>query len=64
VLRAKWLKQVFGGIEQDRTIVEFLEASLPVYELGIELSRVFGSGSCRIMARKESDGAKTTSCVI
>jgi hypothetical protein len=47
--------------------VEFREASLPGYELGsrgIELSRVFGTGCCRIMARKELDCANKTSCVI
>jgi hypothetical protein len=47
-------------------LVEFQDASLPGYELrsrGIELSPVFGIGSCR-MAKNKLGCKKKTSCVI
>jgi hypothetical protein len=54
-----------SSVEEDR--VQFRDAGLPGYELrsgGIELSRGFGIGSCRIMARKELSYEKKTSYVI
>jgi hypothetical protein len=54
-----------GSVEENG--VEFPEASRPGYELGsreIEFSRVFGIGSCRIMARKELGCEKKTSCAL
>jgi hypothetical protein len=59
------IKKCSAGAAENR--VEFREASLPGYELGsrgIELRRVFGIDSCKIMARKELGCEKKTSCVI
>jgi hypothetical protein len=58
-----WFVQ--SGYEEE--FVVFPDASLPGYELGsrgIELSRVFGIGSCRIMARKELVCEMKTSSVM
>jgi hypothetical protein len=53
--------EVFSSTESIRKWkVEFRDASLPGYELGIDLSQVFGIGSCKIMTRKELDYEKKT----
>jgi hypothetical protein len=48
-------KEVFGSTESSpEERVEFRDASLPEYEVGSrgnEQNRVFGIGSCRIIAR-------------
>jgi hypothetical protein len=60
-------KVVIEKISVESSRVEFRDASLPGHELGsrgIELGRVFGIGSFRIMARKELGSVKKISYVI
>jgi hypothetical protein len=64
MVRAKWLQR---SVWAAYNLFEFREANLPGYELGsrgIGLSRVFGIGSCRVIARKELGCEQKTSYVI
>jgi hypothetical protein len=62
VVLAKWLKK---RVQLRRMESSFETPGSEDMSLGAEeLSRVFGIGSCRIMARKEFDCDKKTSCVI